>query len=67
MNLIDREQEEQEEQELMGSAEAAELLGIKLDRLRYLSRLGRVPSQTLSIQGTRIYKRSELLNLERPY
>ena len=55
-----------EEDDLIGTEDAAELLGIKVDRVRYLCRLNRLPSQTLSNKGQRIFSRKELLNLEKP-
>lgn len=53
--------------DLIGTEDVARLLGIKIDRVRYLSRQNRLPSQTLSNHGQRIYSKKEILELEKPY
>tara|TARA_R110002020_G_scaffold174074_1_gene365121 strand:+ start:48 stop:287 length:240 start_codon:yes stop_codon:yes gene_type:complete len=49
-----------EESDLIGATEVAEILDIKLDRVRYLSRLNRIPSRTLGKMGTRIYSKKQI-------
>ena len=53
--------------DLIGTEDVARLLGIKIDRVRYLSRQNRLPSQTLSNHGQRIFSKKEILELEKPY
>ena len=50
----------EEEDDLIGANEVAELLEIKLDRVRYLSRLNRIQSKTLGKMGTRIYSKKQI-------
>jgi len=57
---------QQEEEDLIGATEVAELLDMKLDRVRYLSRLNRIPSKTLGKMGTRIYSKKQIEELEHP-
>ncbi len=57
---------QKEENDLIGTEDAAELLGMKVDRVRYLCRQNRIPSKTLSNKGQRIFSRKELLSLEKP-
>ena len=57
---------QQEEGDLIGATEVAELLDMKLDRVRYLSRLNRIPSKTLGKMGTRIYSKKQIEELEHP-
>ena len=49
-----------EESDLIGATDVAEILNIKLDRVRYLSRLNRIPSKTLGKMGTRIYSKKQI-------
>ena len=49
-----------EESDLIGATDVAEILNIKLDRVRYLSRLNRIPSRTLGKMGTRIYSKKQI-------
>jgi hypothetical protein len=49
-----------EEEDLIGAAEVAEILDMRLDRVRYLSRLDRIPSKTLGKMGTRIYSKKHI-------
>ena len=51
---------EVEESDLIGATDVAEILNIKLDRVRYLSRLNRIPSRTLGKMGTRIYSKKQI-------
>ena len=51
---------QQEENDLIGATDVAEILEIKLDRVRYLSRLNRIPSKTLGKMGTRIYSKKQI-------
>ena len=53
--------------DLIGTEDVARLLGIKIDRVRYLSRQNRLPSKTLSNHGQRIFSKKEILGLEKPY
>ena len=53
--------------DLIGTEDVARLLGIKIDRVRYLSRQNRLPSKTLSNHGQRIFSKKEILELEKPY
>jgi len=55
-----------EESDLIGTEDVAKLLGMNVDRVRYLSRLGRLPSTVLSSKS-RVFSRKELLALEQPY
>ena len=55
------------EDDLIGTEDVAKLLGIKIDRVRYLCRQKRIPSRTLSNHGQRIFSKKEILGLEKPY
>ena len=52
--------------ELIGTEDVAKLLDMNIDRVRYLSRLGRLPSIVLSSKS-RVFSRKQLLELEKPY
>ena len=51
----------------IGVSQVAELLEMTVDRVRYLSRLDRIPSFTLRDRGTRIYERDKILELMKPF
>ena len=51
----------------IGVSQVAELLEMTVDRVRYLSRLDRIPSFTLRDRGTRIYEREKILELMKPF
>ena len=55
------------EDKFIGVSEVAELLEMTVDRVRYLSRLDRIPSFTLRDRGTRIYERDKILELMKPF
>ena len=55
-----------EEDDLIGTEDVAKLLGIKVDRVRYLCRQNRLPSRILSNHGQRIFSKKEILSLEMP-
>lgn len=55
------------EDKFIGVSEVAELLEMTVDRVRYLSRLDRIPSFTLRDRGTRIYEREKILELMKPF
>ena len=52
--------------DLIGTEDVAKLLDMNIDRVRYLSRLGRLPSIVLSSKS-RVFSRKQLLQLEKPY
>ena len=43
------------------------MLDITVDRVRYLSRLNRIPSFTLRDRGTRIYEKEKIMELVHPF
>ena len=51
----------------IGVSQVAELLEMTVDRVRYLSRLDRIPSFTLRDRGTRIYERDKILEMMKPF
>ena len=55
------------EDKFIGVSQVAELLEMPVDRVRYLSRLDRIPSFTLRDRGTRIYEREKILELMKPF
>ena len=55
------------EDKFIGVSQVAELLEMTVDRVRYLSRLDRIPSFTLRDRGTRIYEREKILELMKPF
>jgi len=55
------------EDKFIGVSQVAELLEMTVDRVRYLSRLERIPSFTLRDRGTRIYERDKILELMKPF
>jgi hypothetical protein len=55
------------EDKFIGVSQVAELLEMTVDRVRYLSRLDRIPSFTLRDRGTRIYERDKILELMKPF
>ena len=55
------------EDKFIGVSQVAELLEMTVDRVRYLSRLERIPSFTLRDRGTRIYEREKILELMKPF
>ena len=57
---------EKEEDDMIGTEDVAKLLGIKVDRVRYLCRQNRLPSKILSNHGQRIFSKKEILSLEMP-
>lgn len=52
--------------DLIGTEDVARLLGIKIDRVRYLCRQQRLPSKTLSNHGQRIFSKKEILEWSDP-
>tara|TARA_Y100000310_G_scaffold324975_1_gene387668 strand:+ start:248 stop:508 length:261 start_codon:yes stop_codon:yes gene_type:complete len=52
-----------EDNKFIGCSEVAELLDVTVDRVRYLSRLERIPSFTLRDRGTRIYEKDKIMEL----
>ena len=55
------------EEKFIGVSEVAEMLDITVDRVRYLSRLNRIPSFTLRDRGTRIYEKEKIMELVHPF
>ena len=55
------------EDKFIGVSQVAELLEMTVDRVRYLSRLDRLPSCTVRDRGTRIYEREKILELMKPF
>ena len=55
-----------EEDDMIGTEDVAKLLGIKVDRVRYLCRQNRLPSRILSNHCQRIFSKKEILSLEMP-
>ena len=55
------------EDKFIGVSQVAELLEMTVDRVRYLSRLDRIPSFTLRDRGTRIYEKDKILELMKPF
>ena len=57
----------EDDDQFIGCSEVAELLEVTVDRVRYLSRLKRIPSFTLRERGTRIYEKNKILELTKPF
>ena len=57
----------EDDDQFIGCSEVAELLEVTVDRVRYLSRLKRIPSFTLRDPVTRIYEKNKILELTKPF
>jgi len=55
----------EEDADFIGVSDVAKLLDITVDRVRYLSRKGTIPSFTLRERGARIYQKEAIAKLDK--